>query len=185
MDAAFDALYAELPTIECRGQCADSCTTIAMTRPESDRIVRAGGPRLPHDPPARPSFLPCPALSQFNTCTVYRLRPLVCRIWGMTEYMACPAGCRPAGGFLTDKQAHEFFARGYEIAGDFETAEMFREPFRSADSERRWRQVKDQLLVQEVNRRQERMAEAERDRTAIYVHGPGRVSSRPLPGRHT
>lgn len=35
-------------------------------------------------------------------CQVYEDRPMVCRIWGLIEALACPWGCRPEGGFLDD-----------------------------------------------------------------------------------
>jgi hypothetical protein len=41
----------------------------------------------------------CPLLRQ-GRCTVYAVRPLICRLWGVVESMPCPWGCRPER-FLT------------------------------------------------------------------------------------
>ncbi len=41
----------------------------------------------------------CPLLKR-GRCTVYRQRPMVCRLWGCVASMPCPWGCRPAR-FLT------------------------------------------------------------------------------------
>src|SRR2546429_6087610 len=35
-------------------------------------------------------------------CTVYEVRPMICRLWGMVEGMQCPHGCVPEGGHLTE-----------------------------------------------------------------------------------
>lgn len=36
----------------------------------------------------------CPALVE-NRCTVYDVRPTICRLWGAGPGMACPWGCEP------------------------------------------------------------------------------------------
>lgn len=84
-----DALYADLPTLDCQGKCAESCGPIAMSRVEWERIVE----RVGYEPQARED-LTCPLLDG-ERCTVYDIRPTICRLWGMVESMPCSWGCRP------------------------------------------------------------------------------------------
>lgn len=105
-----DELYSQLPQLECRGKCQDACGPIDMSTAERQRI-RARGTDIPR------LSLTCPALTFLGTCSVYDIRPLICRLWGLVEAMACPHGCRPEGGFLDDTTALEFLARSLEIGG--------------------------------------------------------------------
>lgn len=42
------------------------------------------------------SGLTCGYLDQVHRrCTVYAVRPMICRLWGVTTDMACPWGCQP------------------------------------------------------------------------------------------
>jgi hypothetical protein len=41
----------------------------------------------------------CPALKD-GRCSVYDVRPTLCRLWGVVEDMPCPWGCVPDGGRL-------------------------------------------------------------------------------------
>ena len=122
-DDQLDALYGELPPMECRGKCTDSCGSVAMTQPENDRIRRAGVAL-----PLLGAFgaEKCPALTGLGLCSVHPVRPMICRLWGMTARMRCPHGCRPEGGHLTDQQAYYLLARAAEIAGELELANRFR-----------------------------------------------------------
>jgi Fe-S-cluster containining protein len=103
---ALDELYAQLPTIACRGLCADSCHNVDASQLERDRIAEVHGVVLAEPVPhalwqqmadrARAALgdaatgngprgleLPrCPALGPLNTCTVYDVRPFTCRAFG-------------------------------------------------------------------------------------------------------
>ena len=85
---ALDRLYSELPRLDCKGLCADSCGPIVMSRVEWDRI----GQVLGHKPQAK--GIDCPMLAA-GRCTVYDVRPAICRLWGIAEEMPCPFGCKP------------------------------------------------------------------------------------------
>lgn len=99
-----DDLYAALPSMQCRGRCQESCGSIGMTAMERDRIADRHSVTLPRF--AAFEGL-CPALGPFGTCSVYADRPLVCRLWGMVESMACPHGCIPEGGWLPEARGRE------------------------------------------------------------------------------
>lgn len=104
--AALDELYAQLPPIQCKGLCRDSCYNVDASQLERDRIAERGV-QLPEPVPGRVwlrlaegaraaagdaatgngptdgSLPPCPALSTLGTCRVYDVRPLMCRAFGM------------------------------------------------------------------------------------------------------
>lgn len=113
-DRALDEIYSQIPSIPaCDGSCADACGPIAMFKGEWDRIKRAKG-HAPRLHPARP--LTCPMLSPTGSCTVYTVRPYICRLWGATQGLACPKGCEPER-WLTREEAHEIFLRIQAVAG--------------------------------------------------------------------
>lgn len=125
-------LYAELPTIECKGLCSNACGPIDMTDVERNRLVDLGV-TIPVFTAAdaaawaRGERLDCPALTEVTghplaprlrmaRCTVYEDRPLICRLWGMTESMRCEAGCEPSR-VLSDREAYDLIFRAMEIGG--------------------------------------------------------------------
>lgn len=99
-----EALYAELPKIECQGKCAESCGPVPMGRVEWQRVCRAGGERK-----GNPLTLVCPYLEE-ERCSVYEVRPLLCRLWGIVETMECPWGCKPER-YLTREEGYALMER--------------------------------------------------------------------------
>lgn len=110
------ALYDELPHIECRGKCWDSCGPIEMSVIERRQVEAALGKPLAVTDGVN-SCLTCNALTPLGTCSVYEVRPMVCRLWGMTETMRCPYGCVPEGGHLSDEEGFSLLGRALEIGG--------------------------------------------------------------------
>jgi hypothetical protein len=99
-----DVIYASLPTIECKRLCYQACGPIGLSRLEWRRIQEQTGakPRLAAD-------LTCPLLKD-NLCSVYKNRPLLCRIYGMTKSLMCPHGCVPSR-WIEDDEAELLFQR--------------------------------------------------------------------------
>jgi hypothetical protein len=115
--AQLDALYAELPKLNCKGKCWHSCGPVLMAPGERERIEREGGVKVPTYPPERHGqLMTCPALER-HRCTVHAVRPMMCRLWGIADWMRCPDGCKPEGGWMTRLEAERFFLRAYLIAG--------------------------------------------------------------------
>jgi hypothetical protein len=114
-EAKLDAMYAELPALECKGLCADSCRTIDLSTVERDRIRQAGGPEIP---PllTTPDDSKCPALEE-GRCTVHPVRPMICRLWGIGEQMKCQYGCKPEGGWISAADTQRFLMRSYLVGG--------------------------------------------------------------------
>lgn len=110
-DRELDELYAQVPDIDCKGHCWDACGPIDAGLRERVRLARAGV-RLPTFEAAQRASARtvydyrCPALSDDNRCTVYEIRPMICRIWGATRMLRCQWGCKPRRGqqLLTDAE---------------------------------------------------------------------------------
>lgn len=110
-----EALYAALPSLECRGKCAESCVPIDMSDAERARIQRAHGIAIP--PRDEVTTGSCPALAFMGTCQVYADRPMICRLWGVADAMRCPHGCRPTTGWLPDQEAFTLLLDSLDVGG--------------------------------------------------------------------
>lgn len=117
--AALEALYAQLPALRCKGACADSCVAgLGMTPLEHQRVAAAGVPiPLREGNPGPQRGTRCPALSAIDTCRVYEVRPMICRLFGLISAMRCEAGCVPEGGWLDDRQAMALMVEVMVVGG--------------------------------------------------------------------
>lgn len=111
-DERIEALYAQLPKIECQGLCSDSCGPISMSVRERARIQRAAGKDVTCGERAS-----CSMLTEDRRCGVYEIRPMICRIWGLTRSMRCHYGCRPER-WLSDEEAVRLLAETDLIGGE-------------------------------------------------------------------
>lgn len=123
-----EALYAELPHVACQQKCRECCGPViqagALSPLEFERL--AGIPPSPVDPK---DFMACSMLNgETGLCRVYDLRPMICRLWGVTENMRCPYGCEP-DRWLTEAEGREYLKRAEAIGGEMnqgpEGAAMF------------------------------------------------------------
>ncbi len=86
-----DSIYSSLPKLDCKGKCQAYCGAITLSSLELERIVSQIGPI----PPMR-SCRTCSLLDgKTGQCTIYDIRPLICRLWGVVLEMKCPWGCEP------------------------------------------------------------------------------------------
>lgn len=70
---------------------------------------------LGHDPgPVK--NLTCPMLKN-KQCSVYPVRPMICRIWGLVRKLRCPHGCEP-DRWLTDEEARQFINQSLFLGGE-------------------------------------------------------------------
>lgn len=82
---------------------------------EQEIIVRCHGVRIgPGE--TRPGTVDCPALED-GRCTVYDSRPTICRLWGTSDALPCPHGCRPPGGRISETDSRRIMRRSTEIGG--------------------------------------------------------------------
>ena len=89
-DLDLAVLSAQIPALDCRGLCQDSCGPIEMSQREFQRIAE----RVGTEEMACTAEHTCPLLQE-GRCSVYPIRPLICRLWGVVETMPCPHGCVP------------------------------------------------------------------------------------------
>jgi Fe-S-cluster containining protein len=107
-----DELYAELPSIDCQRLCHDSCGIVPVGPAERARIERAAGKPLD----SRRDCASCTMLTDDRRCSVYEIRPILCRLWGVVENLRCPYGCKP-DRMLTIEEGYAFMRRAFEIGG--------------------------------------------------------------------
>lgn len=116
------AIYDRLPGVACKGLCDDSCTQIDASELERQELA-ARGMQITEDHPhvildryRVGEVPPCPALTADRRCSVYEVRPFICRAFGMisaagvtgparfAQPMMCDHGCEPAGAPLTMRE---------------------------------------------------------------------------------
>mgnify|MGYP001558657277 CR=1 FL=1 len=104
-------LYAQLPRLTCQQKCQHACTSIVMSQTEWERLTRAAGSEeLYVQESGR-----CPLLVN-GRCRVYPVRPMICRLWGLTKDMACPYGCEPER-WLEAEEARQFLRAAEQLSG--------------------------------------------------------------------
>ena len=92
-------VWAKIPDAHCQGLCASSCGPVDCSL-EERRLLRERGIKLRShvsvmlDLAAGIEPDMCPALVD-GRCSVYEVRPTVCRLWGAGPAMPCPWGCEP------------------------------------------------------------------------------------------
>jgi Fe-S-cluster containining protein len=116
---SLDDVYRQIPPVDCKGRCLDSCGPISMSREEETKL-RSRGMTIPPMAEAmaaleRGEDYYCPALIE-GRCSVYDDRPTICRLWGATESMRCPHGCTPDDA-LTQEESYRLLRLAAEIGG--------------------------------------------------------------------
>jgi uncharacterized protein len=116
---ALESIYDSLPTVECKGLCDSFCGPILLSHAEDERIrLRTGKPvGISRDNK-------CDKLKD-GQCTVYDLRPLVCRIWGSnpigteaTAMLHCPHGCKVSRA-ITEREVMLLTRDVLQVGGGF------------------------------------------------------------------
>lgn len=128
MTDTIEQIYNELPRLNCKRLCQESCGPIVVTPLEWQRMTE----RAPHrfipatevlldaqpGQPASTGIMPqtvgedgatCPLLVN-GKCQTYEVRPLLCRLWGSTKKMRCDFGCEPER-WLSDKEGYALLDR--------------------------------------------------------------------------
>lgn len=118
---ALRRLYDQVPEINCKGLCADSCGPIEMSTTERATIRKRGVEITDRDVAlARlrdEGDFDCDALVD-GRCSVYEDRPMICRLWGVTETLRCPYGCE-AERVLPDDEGFVLLADSLRAGGAY------------------------------------------------------------------
>lgn len=97
--ARIKALYARIPAMkDCKGLCMDSCTVIPTVPLEKKLIEKKLGFALePRAAILNNGLLRCSALTGEGKCSVYEMRPMICRAFGAVDHtlLRCDHGCVP------------------------------------------------------------------------------------------
>lgn len=94
-DDSLEAIYAAVPSLRCQGKCQDACGPVAMSKAEEAVFDTAGKEVPDFGSMLTTGHLECPHLSPVGRCTVYEIRPLICRLYGAAELLTCRWGCVP------------------------------------------------------------------------------------------
>lgn len=115
--AELEELYAQIPAMDCLGRCQEACGPIGMGDAEYARLQQAGMPPIRRANQVGVDFkaMSCPALTMFGQCSVYLLRPMICRIWGAVASMRCKHGCRPEGGLLPELDGQVLLMKAMQV----------------------------------------------------------------------
>jgi hypothetical protein len=105
-------LWAKIPSVKCQGKCANSCGPIGCSSLERRLIEGRAGKILR----AEGEEKDCTML-KFGRCSVYSIRPVICRLWGAVPSMPCPHGCEPEFE-LSDADGYILMAEASRISGD-------------------------------------------------------------------
>lgn len=107
--ASIDFLLQDLPPFTCKEGCSDCCGPIIMTRLERKRICERTGMserQLDIDVIIASGSNVCPLLKN-GRCSVYDIRPAICRIFGVSQapHLDCPHIKPPLGSLNTNETA--------------------------------------------------------------------------------
>jgi hypothetical protein len=117
------AIWDKVPAMkDCKGKCQASCGPIPVSGEERELVERRSGQGLDFNP----ETWTCNMLSKTGYCTVYSVRPLICRIWGATEHLPCPFGCEPER-VLSQGETMALFKELEAVSGDADSKEAIRE----------------------------------------------------------
>ena len=113
------AIYDQVPPIpDCRGHCWISCGPANMLPWERRRLALAGHPVTPEEDARRQiTDYWCEALGPDGRCRAYAIRPLICRLWAAVEWLPCPYGCQPEGGFMPNATAFRLLLEATALGG--------------------------------------------------------------------
>lgn len=110
--AKLEALYKRIPKVDCQGLCYQSCTLI----PAAPIEIKRAKDRLHYNPfqPLKDAMkieitkkIPvCKALKD-NRCSIYHIRPAICRLYAAAEGLDCPFGCNAGDKILSKKEAYD------------------------------------------------------------------------------
>jgi Fe-S-cluster containining protein len=112
-----EAIYKKIPTIDCKGLCHGGCTIIVASKIERKRARARLHTDVFKDPKDVKKIISnidtgnipdCKALKD-KKCTIYNMRPAICRFYGVVEGMTCYFGCKPER-LLTDREAGAILA---------------------------------------------------------------------------
>ena len=96
-------IYSRIPSLECREGCGECCGIHSWSFAEWLVITHWLGKHGMKELKAKSLLDPCPYLNESKKCTIYEVRPAICRLYGVVESLRCPY--RQAEKYLKDEEA--------------------------------------------------------------------------------
>ena len=120
--AKIDALLDTLPKFKCKEGCYDCCGPMMLSRLEYERCIQASGrvaedvKKEMQDNLAKGTYA-CPLLDkETKKCSVYAVRPAICRLFGVVRELQCPHGYGPdKASLLSDARARQIMDKVEEL----------------------------------------------------------------------
>lgn len=106
-------IYREIPKIACKGHCSSACGSIAMSKGEYEEMSKATGRKPKVVCGDRCNYLDLDT----GKCGAYKIRPAVCRLYGVVDVMPCAFGCVPER-MLTEGEARHIMDRISSLFGE-------------------------------------------------------------------
>ncbi len=109
-----DEIYSKIPRLACKRRCGDQCTALMLSDYEQTLIDETiGKTDFSLETGMKRGCIACPKLVK-GSCSIYELRPLVCRLFGVVKKMKCTHGCKPKR-WLSDLEAKELIRAAEEL----------------------------------------------------------------------
>lgn len=110
------AIWNRVPEMkDCQGRCHTSCGPVPVSGAERKVIEDQGKDIGIKDGMLGP--MTCSLLSPDGSCSIYSVRPLMCRIWGASKFLPCPYGCVPER-YITEVEAWEMLNEIAALTGE-------------------------------------------------------------------
>jgi len=115
MDTKLETIYKAIPKSACPSNCGKCCGPVFPSMAELRNIKAWCATRHL----AFRDFLDttqdglCPYLGDMRECTIYPVRPFLCRLLGASEDLACPIGKCVAAGKLNHAQSNCLYSAIY------------------------------------------------------------------------
>ena len=94
-------LYDRIPAFDCIKGCTDCCGPVPFGFSEWQKVKN----------PVAATGIDCPYIED-GKCSIYEVRPFMCRIFGTVENLRCPRGCGPEK--LLTKEEGRFMTTFYK-----------------------------------------------------------------------
>lgn len=111
-------VWGSMPSIECKGLCWQSCSTVPVFPIELEALQEHAGRDLATTDLSYANGrvvglgtfgAPCPFLVM-QRCSAREVRPTICRVYGLSEGIRCPHGCEPTR-LMTDEETFKLLNR--------------------------------------------------------------------------
>ena len=94
-------IYKKVPELECK-KCGECCGPIWWSAAE-EVVIREYMREHGIEYKRVTTITKCPYLREDNTCEIYEVRPLICRLFGVVEDLKCPKGAKPKRYLKTEE----------------------------------------------------------------------------------